>query len=405
MKRRQFLQRTAFLGASSLVSIGAHGWAWRGVAQSANPPRLIVILLRGAADGLNIVVPYQEPAYYESRPELAIAQPGKADGVLDLDGQFGLHPALEPLVAEWQAGHLAFVHATGLRGASRSHFQAQDYLEMGTPAATSPPAGWLNRLLTHLPHNTSTQAVNIGRTLPLIFTGSESVASLDVNKNGIQPLPIDHPHIQAVFDQLYTQPDPLGLAYQEGRQVRDVFLRELDAEMIAASRGAPASTYFLASIQQLAQLMSGNAGTQLAFLELGGWDTHVNQNPVLNRQLDPLGAGLALLAQELGDVYQNTVVVVMSEFGRTVAQNGNRGTDHGSGNALWIMGGGVRGQQVYGEWPGLDPSEQFESRDLAITTDTRDVLTSLLGQHFGLNDRQLAAIFPNHQRQKTLQLL
>lgn len=413
MKRRSFLRQTALLSAAGFASLsagGAHGWVWRNAAianqpTAANPPRLIVIFLRGAADGLNIVVPYQEPNYYESRPTIAIAKPGAADGALDLDTQFGLHPALGALMPAWQSEQLAFVHASGLTVETRSHFQAQDYMETATPGVTATASGWLNRLLAVLPSGQPTQAVNIGSTLPLIFAGSKPVANLAIAGNSPRDLPTDRVQIQTAFDQLYAGDSPLAKVYQEGRAAREILQRELASETMAASRGAPAPNQFETSARYLARLMSGDAATQVAFMALGEWDTHVNERPALNRHLGFLGNGLATLAKELGAAYQNTTIVVMSEFGRTVAENGNGGTDHGHGNALWLMGGSLRGQKVYGEWPGLSAEALYESRDLAITTDFRDVLTSLLGQQFDLTAAQRSQIFPSYQAQKDFQLL
>lgn len=405
MRRRQFLKRTALVGTSTLAAMGTHTWVWSNKTQASNPPRLIVIFLRGAADGLNIVVPYQESAYYELRPTLALATPGELDGVLDLNGEFGLHPSLQPILPQWQAKHLAFVHASGSPDPSRSHFQAQDYMSTGAPGDASMSTGWLNRLVSVFAGNEPTRAVNMGVTLPLIFAGPESVASLAVNGAGRLPLPLDRPRIQSAFDQLYEQNHRLSQVYQEGRIARDILLQELDHEMTQASRGAPSPSSFETSARYVAQLMTGDANTQVAFMELGGWDTHVNQSGVLQRHLASLGTGLATLAQELGAVYQDTAIVVMSEFGRTVAENGNGGTDHGHGNVMWLMGGGIQGQQIHGEWPGLEPSEQYQERDLAITTDFRDVLSSLLNQHFALSPAQLAQIFPNHSSQNNIRLL
>ena len=405
MKRRRFLAQT-LIGAASLTAVGKNGWAWKSPAAAAvDTPRLIVILLRGAADGLNIVVPYQEANYYESRPYIAIAQPGKPDGALDLDGQFGLHPALQPLMAQWENGNLAFVHATGLPDTTRSHFQAQEYLETGTLEADTVPNGWLNRLLGVLPQGTSTQGLNIGATMPAIFSGSQSVASIEFGKAGSRQLPIDRPQIQIAFDQLYANDARLGQIYQEGRTARDTLMRELSQERIEASQGAATPSQFESSARYLAQLMKGEAATQVAFLDIGGWDTHVNQRGVFNKQLESLGKGLSTLAEALGPVYQHTAIVVTSEFGRTVAENGNSGSDHGYGNALWLLGGSLKGQQMYGTWPGLSEEQQHKSRDLAITTDTRDVLMSLLSQHFSLNANALAQVFPNHQQKSKLQLL
>jgi uncharacterized protein (DUF1501 family) len=419
MKRRHLLKQTALVGASGLMSVGAHGWAWRAAAAApVSTPRLIVIFLRGAADGLNIVVPYQELDYYEARPTLAIAPPGQPEGALDLDGQFGLHPALQPLMAEWTAGRLAFVHACGSPDASRSHFQAQDYMEAGTPEGAIASRGWLNRLLSQLETETdatansmasstvnSTRAVSIGDRMPLIFTGPEAVASLAVSGAGNRALAIDRPQIQTAFDRLYTGKTPLALAYQEGRSAREVLLRDINEEMMAASRGAPAPAQFATSARYLARLMAGDSATQVAFMELGDWDTHVNEGTILNRNLAALGTGLQTLIQELGPIYETTSIVVLSEFGRTVAENGNNGTDHGHGNVMWLLGGGIKGKQVYGEWPGLAPAALHESRDLAITTDFREVLTSLLQQQFGLGTEALAQVFPGYQAQGTIQLL
>ena len=414
MKRRHFLKYTSLFGTAGLSTLGSCGWAWRGAVQAADhisnqtettPPRLVVIFLRGAADGLNIVVPYQDPLYYKARPTIAIAKPGEPDGVIDLDGQFGLHPALDTLMPQWQSGHLAFIHASGSPVSSRSHFQAQDYWESGTPGDPSVADGWLNRLLAFLPSSSPTQAVNIGGNMPLILTGKQAVTSLALGAAGSRPLQIDRHQIQAAFDQLYSRGDRLSQMYQEGRIARDMLLGELNTDMMEASRGAPSPEKFVTTARYLAQLMAGDSATQVAFMELGEWDTHVNERRLLQRNLESLGTGLAAMVEELGDLYQKTVIVVMSEFGRTVSENGNGGTDHGHGNALWLMGGSIRGQQVYGDWPGLDVAAQHQSRDLAITTDFRDVLSSMLGQHFDLSPDHLAQIFPGYQTQQTLQLL
>ncbi|MGB7485388.1 MAG: hypothetical protein WA901_04310, partial [Phormidesmis sp.] len=246
MKRRRFLQqtaqKTAWLGAASLVTtVGAHSWLWQSKAQAATMPRLIVVMLRGAADGLNIVVPYQETEYYEARPSIAIAKPGENDGVLDLDGRFGLHPALAPLMPEWEAGRLAFVHASGSPTETRSHFQAQDYLENGTPGNAATHTGWLNRLLAVLPDGPPTQAVNMGTggTLPLILSGAESVANLGVNGAGNPAFSADQGGLQTAFDRLYAGDDKVARIYQSGRQSRDTLMQELAEEGMEASRGAP----------------------------------------------------------------------------------------------------------------------------------------------------------------------
>ncbi|MEL7050390.1 MAG: DUF1501 domain-containing protein [Cyanobacteria bacterium J06588_5] len=407
MKRRRFLTQTALFGASTLAAVGAEGWLWKTSAQAAELPRLVVVMLRGAVDGLNVVVPYQDDEYYRARPSIAIAKPGESEGVFDLDGQFGLHPALEALMPQWEAGNLAFVHATGSPDETRSHFEAQYYLENGIPGDKSTDNGWLNRLLGTLPNNSATQGLNIstGGVLPLIFSGQQSVSNLRVDGSGNPQLASDQTRLQEAFDQLYANNDRLGQIYREGREAREILERELSSEEMQASRGAPTPEKFVNTTRSVARLMTGDTGIQVAFLELGGWDTHVNQRGVLNRQLARLGNGLAVLADELGPVYNNTTVVVMSEFGRRIVENGNNGTDHGHGNAMWIMGGGVRGRQVYGSWPGLGTEARYDNRDLAITTDFRDVLSSLLAQQFGLNGAALAQVFPGYQQRDVLTLL
>lgn len=408
MKRRDFLRQTALAGAAGLTAVGTHGWAWKSQAQAVDSsPRLIVVLLRGAADGLHVVVPYTEENYYTARPTMAIAPPGEKDGAIDLDGQFGLHPVLEPLMAQWQAGNLAFVQATGLRDNTRSHFQAQDYLEAGaaTLGGDTENSGWLNRLIGVLPGGGATQAVSISNTMPLIFAGPQSVASMASGKAGSRQIQIDRPEYQAMFDQLYAQDERLSQVYKEGREARDVLMRSLAEEQSEAAKGAPGPSQFETSARYLAQLMVGDASTRVAFMEIGGWDSHVNQRGLFNRALQPLGKGLVALAEDLGAVYENTAIVVMSEFGRTVAENGNGGSEHGYGNAMWLMGGAIKGQQMYGEWPGLAEEALHESRDLAITTDSRDVLMSLLGQHFSLDANALSQVFAGYQQSKNLQLL
>ena len=396
MKRRNFLQQISLFTGASLLPVGVNSWVARGVAQTNNNKRLIVVFLRGAVDGLNVVVPYQETAYYEARPTIALPPPGKEKGVIDLDGYFGLHPALAPLVPLWKAGNLAFVHASGSPDPTRSHFEAQDYMETGTPGSKKTTDGWLNRLLAIIPRGTPVQALNLGNTTPRILEGSQTVANLPRGRNATRPLPIERPVINAAFDRLYSGNDALSLAYQEGEAAREILLAELQEEMMKSNRGAPPPANFASDARKVAKLMVGDSKTQIAFMALGGWDTHVNQNPKLNRHLKSLGQGLAALVKELGVVFQDTVIVVMSEFGRTVKENGNLGTDHGHGNAIWLLGGGIRGQKIYGEWPGLETSALFQERDLAVTTDFREVISALLVRHLQIAPTNLKQVFPGY---------
>lgn len=409
MNRRQFLRYGSFASAAGLLAVGTHDlWSPASVlGQSRRIPRLIVILLRGAVDGLNVVVPYREVSYYEARPTLAIPKPGQEQGALPLNDQFGLHPALAPLMPLWQAKQLAFVHACGSPDGTRSHFDAQDYMETGTPGNKHTKNGWMNRLLGTLPSGRVMQAVSIGEQTPLILSGEKQVTNLPSGRKVTRRQPLDNAPVQTAFDRLYQGNDALSRAYQEGRKAREVLLAELNSEMMQASRGAPSPANAPNNLIRLAQLMVGSTQTQVAFLSFGGWDTHVNQGSSqgqLANRLRNLGQGISQLKQALGPTFQDTIIVVMSEFGRTVKENGNRGTDHGHGNVMWILGGQVQGQQVYGDWPGLVKSQRYQGRDLAITTDFRDAIAPVLTQHMGLKRNQLAQVFPGYAVKRSLQL-
>nr|WP_201767950.1 DUF1501 domain-containing protein [Acaryochloris sp. CCMEE 5410] len=408
MRRRQFLQYAAASGVTAM------GLSWLGKQPvysqgfSGRQPKLIVILLRGAVDGLNVVVPYRELGYYDARPTLAIAKPDEAKGAIDLDGQFGLHPALADLMPLWKSKQLAFVHACGSPDPTRSHFDAQDYMELGTPGNKKQGDGWLNRVLAHLPAGRPTQALNLGNQTPLILSGSKSVANLAFGRQAIRPLPLDRLPIQSAFDRLYEGDTNLGRAYQEGLEAREILKAELNTEMMKASRGAPGPSSLKTNGRRIAQLLSGNAETQIAFVSLGGWDTHVNQGSTQGRLaqlLKPLGEGLNQIKADLGKTFDDTTIVVMSEFGRTVAENGNGGTDHGHGNVLWVLGGQIQGGKVYGEWPGLAESQRYQSRDLEITTDFRDAIAPLLTKGMGIESKHLKQIFPGYSPQTTLGLI
>jgi uncharacterized protein (DUF1501 family) len=398
MRTGRTLPRRLILKAATgaaLLPLGRNAWA---ATADGGPQRLVVFLLRGAVDGLNVVVPYGEDAYYAARPTIAIARPGEADGALRLDARFGLHPALASLLPLWQTGTLAFVHASGSPDPNRSHFEAQRYIENGTPGDNTTPDGWLNRLLQVLPgRRDPVEAVSVGPTLPRILTGAAPATNLPLGVDAARALPIDRPEVAAAFDRLYAGNDALAEAYHEGRRARTELIGDLAREQALADAGAPPPASFVAPAGRLARLVAGDPRIRLAFVALGGWDTHVAQGGArgqLASRLRPLGEGLATLAQGLGPVWRDTVIVVLSEFGRTVHENGDRGTDHGHGNAIWIAGGAIKGRQVYGEWPGLAPSELYQRRDLAITSDFRTTLAAIIGPHLSLDDRQLDHIFP-----------
>jgi len=392
MNRRDLLRGAA---AVSLLPLGLPGWA---LAADGGPKRLVVVLLRGAVDGLNVVIPYTERAYYDARPTIAVAGPAGEDGALPLDGRFGLHPALAALMPLWSEKKLAFVHAAGSPDPTRSHFDAQLFIENGTPGRSLTADGWMNRLLAALPgRHGPTDAVAIGPVLPRILTGPLPSANLPLGPEAGKPLPIDRPEIAGAFDRLYAGSDRQSEVYRQGRAARAELVGELAAEQQAADNGAPPPNTFPAAAARLARLLARDRRIRLVFASLGGWDTHVNQGNhagQLANRLRPLGDGLTAFARDLGPDLSDTVVVVISEFGRTVRENGSGGTDHGHGNAIWVLGGAVRGGAVYGNWPGLAPAQLYQERDLAVTTDYRAVLATLLQRHLRLPDRQLNAVFP-----------
>ncbi|MEB3885856.1 DUF1501 domain-containing protein [Lyngbya sp. CCY1209] len=399
MHRRQFLRFLTGFGTGAIASFGSRGWVARSLAATPNSKRLVLLFLRGGIDGLSVVVPHGETDYYQARPAIALPQPDKDGGVLDLDGQFGLHPSLASLLPLWEQGTLAFVHACGSADPTRSHFDAQHYLEVGTPGNKKTPDGWMNRLLGVLPGQTPVEAVSVGQSISPILSGSEPASNISLGRHAARKLPIDRDNVRTAFDRLYTDDDPLSVAYREGRTARDRLLKELEAEMEAANNGAPLPAGFAGDARQLAGLMARDPQIQLAFMDLGGWDTHVNQGStrgILANRLKRLGEGVATLVESLGETYADTTIIVMSEFGRTVRENGNGGTDHGHGNVMWVSGGSVRGGKVYGTWPGLSEDELYEGRDLAVTTDFRDILAAILTSQFQLTSTQLNRVFPDY---------
>ena len=402
MRRRDVLRITAGAALAPL--------AMPALARGAvGPRRLVVVLLRGAVDGLSVVVPHGEEAYYAARPTIAIAKPDTGEGAgLALDGYFALHPALAALMPLWRERQLAFVHAAGSPDPTRSHFDAQLFVETGTPGRRAAAEGWMNRLLAALPGPRGpTDAVAVGPSLPQILRGPLAAANLPLGPAAGQQLAIDRPEVAGAFDRLYTGNDTLARAYRQGRAARAELLAQIGPEP-PADGGASPPGGFPAQAARLAHLLGRDSRIRLAFVALGGWDTHVRQGAAqgqLADRLRPLGDGLAALAQGLGPAWRDTVVVVLSEFGRTVRENGDGGTDHGHGNAVWLLGGRVRGGQVYGDWPGLTADRLYEGRDLAVTTDFRTVLASVIARHLRLPDRALAKIFPDPPRGAELPLI
>jgi uncharacterized protein (DUF1501 family) len=398
--RRQFIRGAAMLAAAGIVMIGPQAWAARAIAGDSNRKRLVVVFMRGAVDGLNLVIPYGDSQYYEQRPTIAIARGGDG-GLVDLDGHFGLNPALASLMPMWRDGTLAFIPACGSPDPTRSHFDAQDYMESGTPGIKSTGDGWMNRVMAALPGTHSpTEAVSLGPTVPRILSGPLAVANVPLGRAAARPLPLDNPKIEQAFDRLYNGDDALSRAYNEGRVARQKLRIDLQQDMTAADNGAPPPNGFSDDTARLARLIARDPSIRLAFLALGGWDTHVNQGAAkgqLANHLQPLGDGLASLVKDLGPAYDDTVILVISEFGRTVHENGNGGTDHGHGNVMWVMGGPVRGRRIYTQWKGLAPADLYQERDVPVTTDFREPIAAVLGTHMGLPPSQINRIFPGRQ--------
>jgi uncharacterized protein (DUF1501 family) len=385
-------------GSAASVSYGDAKQRPRIAVAGDGAPRMVVVFLRGAVDGMNVVVPHGDPAYYQARPTIAVARPGSPNGAIDLTGYFGLHPALRALHPYWKSGQLAFVHAAGSPDPSRSHFEAQDYMETGTPGQHAVRDGWLNRMLGVLPRTDSpVQALTVGEALPRILTGPQVVANMPTGRNAAHATVLDRPTVNRVFGALYAEDPVLGKAYRDGLAARQTLMAEMSDEQRMADNGAPLPNGLSLDTARLGRLMRGDPRIRLSFLAVGGWDTHIGQGSgsgQLANRLAPLAEGLATLAAELGPAFNDTVIVVVSEFGRTFHENGNGGTDHGHGNAIWLLGGNVRGGRIYGHWPGLTPAELHEGRDLAVTTDFRTVLAVLSEQHMRIGDAALRQLFP-----------
>ena len=404
------ITRRVFLRNSALAVVGTTAVpaflrraAFGAVEAAGRTKRLVVIFQRGAADGLNIVVPHGEPSYYAMRPSINIPR----DRVIDLDGFFGLHPALSSFQPLWQQGHLAIVHAAGSPDPTRSHFDAQDFMESGTPGVKATEDGWLNRTLRALPQpnvsgaaaNSSFRAIAMGPSLPRILSGSEpAVAMNNINDFGVGGQGPNGPPIANTFEAMYDQSVD-SVLHGSGEETFDA-VKMLKSADPSKYKPAPGANYpkgrFGDSLRQLVQLIKANLGVQIAFADIGGWDHHVNEGNTEGQIANVLGefsGSLSAFWIDLGDLAEDTVVVTMSEFGRTARENGNRGTDHGHANVMFVMGGPVKGGRVYGQWPGLDQSQLYEGRDLALTTDFRQVIGEGVYRHLG--NKHLDQVFPD----------
>ncbi len=413
--KRNFLGKMT-LAASSLSAFGAPGILIsraHAAAPSGTEGRLVVIMLRGAVDGLSVVAPYGDPNYYSARSSIAIAKPGDIDGVLRLDALFGLHPALAMLMPYWERRELGFVQASGSPDLTRSHFDAQDYMESGTPGRKVTQDGWLNRLAnvvsgTQTDASARLQAVNLGPVMPRIFAGTAPIASLAQGNAAIAKGVLDREPVADAFAKLYAGDDALGKTVREATATRREIMNTLASDDPKADVGALSLRGLAVDTGRLGQLMQRDARVRLAFVPVGGWDTHVNQGNgkgQLANRLALLGEAIDALIKGLGNRFQETTVVVVSEFGRTVRQNGNNGTDHGHGNVMWAFGKGVQGGKVHGAWPGLEQSALHEGRDLAVTSDFRDVLSEVLVNGFRLREHQLTRVFPEFSQKNRTGLM
>lgn len=389
MLRRHYLQA---LGASALGLATAQVAA----APRAGDARLLLVFLRGGYDCASLLVPTGSSFYYESRPNIAIARPGQEGGALELTSDWGLHPVLaDSMLPLYQRRELAFVPFAGTDDLSRSHFDTQDSIELGQPLGGRRDygSGFLNRLAAELGARRTTAApMAFTSTLPLVLRGTVDVPNTALaaaaGKAGVDE------RQAGLIDMMYRS-TALARPVAEGFATQGEVARSMQGEMDAASRNALSTKGFEGTARRMARLMQTRY--HLGFVDVGGWDTHVGQGNAtgaLANRFEELGQGLAGYAQEMGPAWKNTVVVVVSEFGRTFRENGNRGTDHGHGTVFWVLGGGVAGGRIAGEQQALTATTLFQDRDHPVLNDYRAVLGGLFGRMYGLNATALARVFP-----------
>jgi uncharacterized protein (DUF1501 family) len=393
-----FLRRTTF-GAELL-----DGAAVKGAARGRT---LICLFQRGAADALNVVVPHGDAAYYRSRPNIAIPRPSLGAGpagAIDLDGFYGLHPALAPLKPLWDMGILAPVHAVGSPSSTRSHFDAQDYMETGTPDRKGTRDGWVNRYLAlkgtceagcaHDARPSPFRAVAMTQQTPRMLEGpAPTIAMNSLNEFSVRTAGPAADRLEALY-----RTGRADVVHAAGGEMFEAvkILKAANPQQYVPRNGATyPTTPFGQRLRQIAQLVKADVGLEVAFADVGGWDTHVNQGGStgqLAQRLDDFARSIAALVTDLGDRMADVTIMTMSEFGRTVRQNGNGGTDHGHAGALFVVGGGVKGRKVHGRWPGLEPEQLHEGRDLALTTDFRAVFSEVAARSLGAT--RLETVFP-----------
>lgn len=382
----QITRRAALLGLTASFGLGGASLAF---AAAPTDKRLVVVILRGALDGMAAVVPYGDKSLVDLRGDIVPPAPGQQDGLLDLGGFYGLHPAMPGVHAMFQAHEATIVHAVAAHYRVRSHFEAQDYLESGADERLT--SGWLNCVVAAMPAGPAKrpdgEAVAVSVTVPLLLRGPAQVANWAPHGFG-QPAPDLYAEIEAL-----NQHDPIiGPAIREGLAARN-----FSAGVMAPDPEEKQRYAFPALAKAAGEILAAPDGPRIAALEVNGWDTHVAQVNRLVEPLKQLDAGMAALKTALGPVWAQTAVLVMTEFGRTARVNGTKGTDHGTATVAFVLGGAVSGGAVKGTWPGLAQSQLFENRDLAPTTDLRAVAKGMLGQHLGLNEDALRRVFPGSE--------
>ncbi len=403
--RRDVLRSGALLGAAAILPPWMPRMSFAAKNSSIRGDVLVVVFLRGAADGLNMIVPHGEEPYYQSRPTLAIPQPdargsSQKERAIDLDGYFGLHPALRPILPVWEQGHFIPVIACGAPDESRSHFKAMELMERGLTDERGPASGWIGRHLATLENGNPSplRAVGFGEAAPRSLHGSIPITALksitDFHLNGNEAMAS---RMRSVISSLYSGDQALHQIGRETLNVVDTIEKIYPSADVASGMMAYPETDFGYGLRQIALLIDADVGLEVAALDLGGWDTHFTQGGsegIMARLLSELGGGLAAFYDQLQDDMDNITLVVMTEFGRRVRENASLGTDHGHGSIMFLMGGNLHGSKVHGVWPGLDEGLLIGPGDLAVTTDYRDVLAEILVKR--LHNRAVETVFPDY---------
>lgn len=390
-----FLPARRALLASAALAAMPRAWA-QAMPAARKDGRLVVVFLRGAYDGLSAFVPWADPEYSRVRPNISIAAPdGSSQATLRLDDRFGLHPSLGGLLPLWQQGVLAVVPAAGSPDPTRSHFDAQYQWETARPGRTGEAPGWLNTLAGWGTTSGSVRAIGVGEANPRILAGPQGIKLVARGKAAQRAGALENPRTREALMALYDGPDALSAAFRQGAESRLQTAQDLSREMQAADNGAAPAAALESDARNLGALMRQERQLRIGFLSAGGWDTHANQGAATGQlagNLRNLGAALVQLWRDFQQ--DGDVIVVASEFGRTTAENGTRGTDHGHGNAIWLLGNRVNGGRWHGQWTGLAASDLHEKRDLPVHHDFRAVLAQVLKPVFGLPDSELAAVLP-----------